>query len=97
MARLCWGLGVTIGGPDVFRPRPCGLCWRMLGLPGCSGGPVRDGGRLCCGSGLFVEGSETLRIALGFCCFCGIVGDVDGLVSRDKARFAREWRGGSSR
>ena len=43
------------------------------------------------------QGIGTLRVALRFCCFCSIVGDVDGLVSRDKARFACGWRGGSPR
>ena len=43
-----------------------------------------------------VEGSETLRVVLG-CGFCGIVGDVNGPVVRDKARFGRGWCGGPCR
>jgi hypothetical protein len=94
---LCWGLGATVGGPDVFRPCPCGLRWGMFGLPRCSGTPVRGVGRFGCGVGMFVKGTEPLRVVLGFCGFCGIVGDVGGSVLTDEARFVRGRRGGSSR
>ena len=95
VARLCWGLGPTVGGPEARRPRPCGLCWGTFGFPGCSGAPARDGGRLGCGVGAPAEGSETLRVVQGLCGLCGIVGDVNGSAVKDKARFAR--RGGPSR
>jgi len=69
----------------------------MPELPGCSGAPVRDGGRLGCGIGTPVVGSETLRMVRGFCDFCGMVDDVNGSVVRDNVRFTRGRRGGPSR
>lgn len=93
LARLCWGLGITGGGPEVIRPRPCGLCWGKFELPVCSGAPALDGGRFGCETGMLAEGSEILRIVLGFCEFCGIVGGTDGWMVRDKTRFVRGRRG----
>jgi hypothetical protein len=89
VARLCWGLGVTGGGPEDLRPRTCGLCWGEFELPVYSGAPDLDGGRLGCEIGMLAEGSETLRVVLGLDDLCGVVGNADGSVVRDKARFGR--------
>ena len=59
----------------------------------CSGGPDLEGGRFGCEIGMLEEGSETLRVVLGFGDSCGIVGDADGSAVGDKIRFARGRRG----
>ena len=87
--RLCWDFGITGGGPEIFLPRPCRLCWVKFEPPVCSGGPVLDGGRFGCNIGMLAGGSETLRMVLGFGDCCGIIDDADGSVVRDTTRFVR--------